>query len=711
MALIHLAPLPNGTTKGELLHFFCSTSGIEGKRVGKIELQGSTAVVEAPDDWEARLIKALDGALMNGRRLRAWSRSASAPALSEEDHFQRLARLLDLEAQAEAEQARTRMEGVSPADAERQGDCLVGLIVTDESAGLGGRCLLSLCKRNRSASLPWTRLQVGSPVVVMAEAEPGNAGVRGVICERSERLLRVAVAEPLGDEDGVYRVVLSNDETSRQRQRSILDRTRSAARDRLAELRGILLGDNPPTFNASIPWEQLDISLNNSQKHAIDLALSARDVAIIHGPPGTGKTTAIVELIRQAVRRGDKVLACAPSNLAVDNLLERLVAGGERAVRLGHPARVLPTLQEHTLDLMVEAHGDMRLARKFSKEAYALFRKAGKFTRARPEPGARRDMRQEGRSLLTEARRLESQAVEWVLDSATILCATLTGLDSEVLGQRHFDLAVIDEAAQSTEPGCWIPLSRCHRVVLAGDHCQLPPTVLSRDAIAEGYSVSMLERLADYYGPQVTRRLNVQYRMHEAIMAFSSGEFYDLELEAHPSVSSRRLCDLPGVQALPLTENPVQFVDTAGAGFDDQVEPNGSSRLNPDEAGLVCRKVKALVDAGLQPTEIAVIAPYSAQVRLLREQLDMPGLEVDSVDGFQGREKEAVVISLVRSNREGEIGFLADVRRMNVAMTRARRLLLVIGDSATLACHPFYQRMLTYFEELGAYHTVWEETV
>ena len=538
MALIHLAPLSRRVTKGQLLQFFCTASGIEGKRIGKIELSGSTAVIEAPDEWEARLIKALDGAMLDGRHLRAWTRSALAPSSDGEDHFQRLARLLELEGQAEAEQARTRMEGVLPADAERQGDCLVGLVVVDEREGLGGRCLLSLAKRNRSASLPWTRLGVGSPVVVLPEAEAGSAGIRGVVCERTEHLLRVAIAEPLGDEDGVYRVVLSNDEISRQRQRAILDRTRTAAKDRLAELRDILLGDSPPTFPSPIPWTPLNNALNDSQREAIDLALSARDLAIIHGPPGTGKTTAVVELIRQAVRRGEKVLACAPSNMAVDNLLERLVAAGERAVRLGHPARVLPTLQEHTLDLMVEAHSDMRLARKFSKEAYALFRKAGKFTRARPEPGERRDMRQEGRSLLTEARRLESQAVEWVLDSATVLCSTTTGLDSEVLGQRRFNLAVIDEAAQSTEPGCWIPLSRCDRVVLAGDHCQLPPTVLSRDAVAEGYSISMLERLADLYGPEVTRLLKVQYRMHEAIMTFSSSEFYELELEAHPSVAA-----------------------------------------------------------------------------------------------------------------------------------------------------------------------------
>jgi superfamily I DNA and/or RNA helicase len=197
--------------------------------------------------------------------------------------------------------------------------------------------------------------------------------------------------------------------------------------------------------------------------------------------------------------------------------------------------------------------------------------------------------------------------------------------------------------------------------------------------------------------------------MHRAIMDFSSREFYDGELAAHPSVESHRLAGLPGVRSEALTEEPVQFIDTAGAGYEEQREPDGESRLNPQEADVVCRKVRALLEAGVSAGDVAVIAPYAAQVRLLRERLPVAGLEIDSVDGFQGREKEAVVISLVRSNVEGEIGFLADVRRMNVALTRARRKLLVVGDSATLAVDPFYLRLFEYFERIGAYHTVWEE--
>jgi predicted DNA helicase len=404
------------------------------------------------------------------------------------------------------------------------------------------------------------------------------------------------------------------------------------------------------------------------------------------------------------------VLVSAPSNLAVDNLFERLLGFGERVVRLGHPARVLPALREHTLDLLVERHQDVRLARKFVKQALSLFREADRHTRAAPKPGARRQLREDAKSLLADARRLEMQAVDSILDSASVLCATTTGLDSQVLGARHFDLAVIDEACQSTEPGCWLPLLRCDRVVLAGDHCQLPPTVVSQEAAAEGFSVSLFERLMALYGRPIAQRLTVQYRMHEAIMGFSSTEFYDGALEADPSVGRHLLAELPGVKdALP-TRSPVEFIDTAGAGFDEEMEPDGESRLNRQEAELARRKVQELLDCGVRPADIAVIAPYAAQVRLLRERLAVPGLEIDSVDGFQGREKEAVVISLVRSNPKGEIGFLRDVRRINVALTRAKRKLLVIGDSATLAGEPFYQRMIEYFESLGAYKTVWDES-
>ncbi|MBX9682148.1 MAG: AAA family ATPase [Gemmataceae bacterium] len=700
--MLHLDSLPPRTTKGELLAFVCNATGLRGAQVGKIDLQGNTALIELPAETLSRVVKALDGAEFKERRLRAWA--TAAKAADPNDHFQRLARLLELESRAEAD--RILDEAGS---SERRGDSLSGLAILDETSGLGGRYIVALGKRNRALELPWNRLEPGTPVLLTGQPK-GDEGWRGVVCERSRSEIHVALSEPL-DEDrpALFRLDLSPDEKARIRQVAALERARTAERDRLAELRRILLGEAAPAFREPIEWGPLDASLNASQVEAISLALSAKDVAILHGPPGTGKTTAVVELIRQAVRRGQKVLACAPSNLAVDNLLERLLVHGEKAVRLGHPARVLPALREHTLDLMVESHDDTRQARKIAKKAFALFRQAGKYTRAKPEPGARQAMRQEGRALLDDARKLENQAVDRILNGATIVCATLTGLDSEVLGQRRFGLAVIDEAAQCTEPVCWLPLLRSESLVLAGDHCQLPPTILSTEAAEQGFGVSMMERLVELYGDTATRRLEVQYRMHEAIMRFSSDQFYDGSLRAHESVQNHRLCDLEGVRTEFLTEDPVQFIDTAGAGYDEEEEPGGSSRRNPQEAALVAKKVKSLIEAGVAASAIAVIAPYAAQVRLLREMLPIAELEIDSVDGFQGREKEAVVLSLVRSNVEGEVGFLADVRRMNVALTRTRRKLLVVGDSATLSSHPFYEAMFAYFESIGAHHSVWEE--
>lgn len=628
------------------------------------------------------------------------------------DQFERLIRLLDLESAAEAAQLRDRSRRLSAAEAERSGNTLAGLAIRDEETALGGRVLLTLGKRDRNRLLPWNRLGVGTPVLLAEEGVDGSPGWKGIVAGRDPQAIRIALdraPEPEQDRT-TFRLDRWHDEVARQRQRAALQQAHTAERGRLAQLRTVLLGEARPAFEEPPPLEPLDPALDHSQQEAVRFALGAADVAIIHGPAGTGKTTTVVELIRQAVRRGQKVLACAPSNLAVDNLLERLVHAGERVVRQGHPARVLPELQEHTLDLLVDAHPDVRLARKLIREARQLRSKAAKYTRARPQPGARREMRQEARELVADARRIEQGVVEHLLDTATVVCATLTGLDDQLLGGRSFDMAVIDEAAQSTEPACWIPLLRCRRLVLAGDHCQLPPTIVSSEAAREGFGVSLMERLIAQSGAEMSRRLTVQYRMHQAIMHFSSEEFYEGTLEAAEEVREHRLCDLPDVVTEPLTETPVEFLDTAGAGHDEQLEPDGESRLNPGEGELVARKVRQLLDAGLAAQELAVVTPYAAQARWLRERLAIPGLEVDTVDGFQGREKEAVIISLVRSNAGGEIGFLADVRRMNVALTRARRKLIVVGDSATIASHPFYGRMLEFFERRGAYRTVWEET-
>lgn len=626
-----------------------------------------------------------------------------------DDHFSRLLRCLEFEAASEAQELVQQSRRNTGAAAERGGICLVGLVIRDETTGFGGRVVVTLGKRDRRLELPWHRLSSGAPVVLVEEQAKIDQGWRGVVTRRDRETITVALAdspEPIADRP-TFRLHQSSDEIARVRQRDALRRVASSEHKRVVALKQKLLGEEAPTFSECNAWQPLS-RLDDSQVKAVSHALAAEDVAIIHGPPGTGKTTTVVELIRQAIRRGEKVLACAPSNLAVDNMLERLLAGGEKALRIGHPARVLPELQEHTLDVQVETHDDLKLAREWTKKAWALRRQANKFTRTAPQPGARRELRDEANQLLTDARNIENRLVEHLLDSATVLCSTLTGLDYELLRDRQFDLVVIDEAGQATEPPCWIPLLRSRRLVLAGDHCQLPPTVVSPEARREGFSTSLMERLIGRFGALISSRLTTQYRMHQQIMQFSSVEFYDSSLVAADSVREHLLHDLPGIAATPLTQSSIRFIDTAGSGCEEQTEADGSSRENPGEASFVARQVLELLAAGLSASDIAVITPYAAQARLLRQLIDNEGVEIDTVDGFQGREKEAVVISLVRSNTKGELGFLTDTRRMNVALTRARRKLIVFGDSSTLANHDFYLRLLEYFELQDAYGTVWD---
>jgi DNA polymerase III delta prime subunit len=619
-------------------------------------------------------------------------------------HFAQLANWLEMESLAETQRLAERRERANPSDLEATGETLLDLVIVDHQIAVGGLYLLNLVKRNRNLELPWNRLRVGSPVVMSATDLDGEP-MLGVVSLRSNSVIQVALDEwPDGER---FRLDLSPDERTRKRQQAALIAVQQA-RGRLGELRNVFMGLRPPRFGKPVTVEPA-AHLNASQQEAVRFALTAEDVAIIHGPPGTGKTTTVIELIRQLVQRGNQVLACAPSNTAVDNLLERSVEAGLHAVRLGHPARVAESLREHSLDALVQNHPDMRIVSDLMRQAEQVFRRAARYTRARQTRSSRQEMRHEARQLKADARRLERQVVQHIVDRADVICAT-TALDDDLLGDRIFPWLVIDEACQSTEPGCWIPLLRSERVVLAGDHCQLPPTIVSKQAAKEGFAKSLLERTIEQYGPDVTRRLDVQYRMHEQIMRFSSDQFYDGTLHADDQVREHRLSDLPHVHAEGILNEPVTFIDTAGAGWEEEQEPDGESRLNVEEGRLVLRKVEELLAAGVAVGEIAVIAPYAAQVRWLRNHAPVRGIEIDTVDGFQGREKEAVVISLVRSNTTGEIGFLGDTRRMNVALTRARRKLLVIGDSATLGGHLFYQAMIEYMESIGAYHSVWEES-
>ncbi|MGC3999917.1 MAG: AAA domain-containing protein [Anaeromyxobacter sp.] len=613
-------------------------------------------------------------------------------------HLARLSELLAAERDEERARLAEARGRLSLAEREVRGLAIADAEAVSEGA-LAGRALVTFARGGRP--LPGGRLGVGSLVSVGLRREARDDAPSGVVARRTRTQLAVAFDEPPPDwvTDGRVVLELEPSPVTWERLAAGLVRLRDTREGK--RWHGVL-GGVAPRFLAAPRGPELPAPLNPEQRAALALAERAEDLALVHGPPGTGKTTVLVELIRRAAARGEQVLAAAPSNLAVDNLLERLVAAGLDCVRVGHPARVLPTLLEHTLEARVEGHESARIARGLVEEAIDLRRSARK-RKGRRGPGRFSEARaqeRDARALLAEARRLEARAEAAVLDRAQVVLATLTSLDGPALAGRRYPLAVLDEATQAVEPAAALALLRAERVVLAGDHLQLPPTVLSAAAQAGGLGVSLFERLLQLHGDAVKVTLAEQHRMNEQIMAFPSAALYGGALRAHPAVAHR------AIDAAPL-----ELVDTAGRGFEEETPEGSDSKHNPGEAELVVAEVERVLALGVAPAEVAVISPYDAQVQRLRALLAEPlerGLEVDTVDGFQGREKDAVVVSLVQSNEAGEVGFLADVRRLNVAITRARKKLVVVGDGATVTRHPFLEAFFRHAEQTGAWRSAWE---
>ncbi|KAL4806239.1 P-loop containing nucleoside triphosphate hydrolase protein [Aspergillus unguis] len=522
----------------------------------------------------------------------------------------------------------------------------------------------------------------------------------------------------------LWLIKLANDVTYRRMRQTMEKMGKMTEPDYTQFLRVAFGHTSPvqPDYEASGPIEFVDPTLNDSQKEAIRFALASKDIALIHGPPGTGKTHTLIELITQMVKRGLRVLVCGPSNISVDNIVERLAPNKIPVVRIGHPARLLPSVLDHSLEVLTqtsEAAAIVRDVRKEIDDKQASIRKT-RFGREK------RAIYQDIKELRREFRERESKCVDNLVRESSVILATLHGAGGHQLKNQKFDVVIIDEASQALEAQCWISLLSAPKVVLAGDHLQLPPTVKSalqknkeagqngdkKDSGSFSLETTLFDRLLSMHGPGIKRMLTTQYRMHESIMRFPSDELYESKLVAGEHVKARLLKDLPyEVQETDDTKEPVVFWDTQGGDFPEKIEDEevskkegllGESKSNEMEALVVARHVDNLIEAGVRAEDIAVITPYNRQLAVLSQMLreKYPDLELGSVDGFQGREKEAVVVSLVRSNSEHEVGFLGEKRRLNVAMTRPKRHLCVCGDSETISKGSgFLKRWMAHLEE------------
>lgn len=516
-----------------------------------------------------------------------------------------------------------------------------------------------------------------------------------------------AVADLQGHGD--IGVQLSFDETSYRTMFDALERTMHG-KGRLAYLRDLLFSSNPQPETFTFRPMRFPY-LNEAQERAVNEVLRAKDVAIVHGPPGTGKTTTLVEAINETLHRETQVMVCAQSNMAVDWISEKLLDRGINVLRLGNPTRVDDKMLSFTYERRFEAHPDypqLWALRKAIRELHTNRRHGDEHWHQKME------------SLKSRATELELRIQGELFGEARVIACTLVGSANRLLEGKKFGTVFIDEAAQALEPACWIPLRRASRVVLAGDHCQLPPTVKCFEAMRGGLARTLMERLVQTM-PQAVTLLTVQYRMNEEIMRFSSDWFYHGMVKAAPSVKFRSILDydvpIEWVEASPptLSQGEEDCATLPLMGFKEEFVGETFGRINKDEAELTLSTLERyFTKIGKQRIlderiDVGIISPYRAQVqylrRLLREQEFFKpyrkAISVNTVDGFQGQERDVILISLVRSNDEGEIGFLRDLRRMNVAITRARMKLIILGDAETMTHHPFYKKL---YEKVKSLH-------
>lgn len=630
------------------------------------------------------------------------------------DYFKNLLELLKIERDEDKRSYLEQTRASSINDRRANGLAWYPIAIRDTELGRGDYLTVEV-ERTTHTDIPH-QLRFGASAMLFSNHDAENDHVEGTLTFVGGNRLKISLRTdelPEWSRNGKLGIDLLFDDNSYDEMQAALKLAINLSEKREeGRLVQVLTGNAEPTFNTNL-LSYASTRLNSSQQAAVNKILQANELAVVHGPPGTGKTTTLVQAIKELLTKGDKkILVVAPSNTAVDLLSEKLTEEGLNVLRVGNPARVSEKLMSLTLDSKMSEHSSNKDIKRLKKQASEYKNMAHKYKRnfGKAEREQRKALFDEAHKIMKEVDKLEQYITDDLLAKAQVVAATLVGSNHYTVRDMRYDTVVIDEAGQAIEPACWIPILKGKKLVLAGDHHQLPPTIKSDEAARKGLNDTLLEKCIRLH-PESVVMLEEQYRMHNTIMGYSAKVFYSDKLKAHHSVAAHVLHE---------GDSPLVFIDTAGCGFEEKNET--ASISNPEEASLLYKHLAALALDLTQhykkedfPT-IAVISPYRQQVAELKEQLqhipDLLGyggkISVNTIDSFQGQERDIVYISMTRSNPDAVIGFLSDIRRMNVAMTRARKKLVIVGDSSTLSRLPFYADFIAYAEGHNAYYSAWE---
>lgn len=606
---------------------------------------------------------------------------------------------LKAEHQHEQEWSQSWLSQTTPQQRREKGMSWYPIKVVEDGYGLGAYPFLFI---ENPRPQKGHAFQAGNPVSLFSQADTsfGERLIGSIGFVDDQRMKIVFQCDELPDwvDNGKLGVDVLFDEKSFKEMFYALNFFINLEKGRLWEIRQSLFGERKQAVE-ELSEKTTALRLNHSQQQAVDGILTKNDVAVVHGPPGTGKTTTLVAAVAELAKQGKKILLTAPSNAATDHLLQQCVQAGLKGVRIGNVAKVEEDNQAMTIDALLARDPDFKRIRELKKRAIEFKKMGAKYKRSfgKEEAEQRRLLFQEARNLQKEARDWEQYLIEKHIEESQVVAATLIGSNHSLIKDRKWDVVVIDEAGQALAPACFVAIAHAEKVILAGDPHQLPPTVKFNHLSVKPLHTTLLDVVVKN-NPQAVFFLDTQYRMNETIMHFSNLKFYQERLKAHESVQS---------QCWHEEQPPVVFLDTAGCGFEEQKGDEGESLQNEEEIRMILQHMERW--STNQHHEIAVISPYRAQVTRMQESMkDLSNIDVNTIDSFQGQEADVVYISLVRSNAEGEIGFLKDYRRMNVAMTRAKKGLIVIGDSATLANDSFYTQWMDWVEKSGGYTSAWE---